>query len=64
MSKEISMSEFISDVKSGMSKELVVSKYNLPKSVVNRFAKESKVKFKRNIMPKYILINDINDIKE
>jgi hypothetical protein len=59
MAKQISKSEFVQDVQSGMSKMDVAAKYEIPASIAAQFAKQCEVTFKRKIEPKYILVEDV-----
>lgn len=58
MAKQINKSQFVQDVQNGMSKADVASKYEIPAGVAAKFTKELGLKFKRNVEPKYVLIDD------
>ena len=58
MSKQINKTEFISDIKSEMTKAQLMTKYELPASVVSKFVKDLGLKLKRDVQPKYVLVDD------
>jgi transposase len=59
MSKQISKTAFIADVESGMTKIKLAEKYGIPTSVVSKWVKDLGLKLKREVTPKYVLVDEL-----
>jgi hypothetical protein len=58
MTKTISKNLFIADVNAGMTKAELSAKYEIPQSVVSKWVKAEGLKLKREVKPKYELVDD------
>ncbi len=58
MTKTISKQTFIADVQAGMSKAELAAKYEIPQSGVSKWVKAEGLKLKREVKPKYALVDD------
>lgn len=58
MTKTISKQTFIADVESGMTKAKLATKYEIPQSVVSKWVKDLGLKLKREVTPKYVLVDE------
>ena len=57
--KQISSAEFTKDVNVGMTRKELMTKYNLTIANTNAVAKQLKLEIKRDIKPKFMLIDDL-----
>jgi hypothetical protein len=57
--KQISKQSFVADVEAGMTKVNLASKYEIPQSVVSKWVKDLGLKLKRDVSPKYSLVDDV-----
>ncbi len=57
--KQISSAEFTKDVNAGMTRKELMTKYSLTIANTNTVAKQLKLEIKRDIKPKFILIDDL-----
>lgn len=64
MSKQISKSAFIADIENGLTKKALMEKYELPANTVANFVKDLGLTLKRDITPKYILVDDIKEVEK
>jgi hypothetical protein len=49
----------VADVEAGMTKVNLASKYEIPQSVVSKWVKDLGLKLKRDVSPKYSLVDDV-----
>lgn len=54
----VSKSAFIADVNNGMKREQLAEKYSITTKNVNEIAKLLNIKIKKNMKPKFILVDD------
>lgn len=60
---KVSKREFIADVNNGMFKKQLAEKYTLAESSVTEITKKLGLTLKRYVAPKYILVDDTNDLE-
>ncbi len=59
--KQVSQSEFTTDVNNGVTLESLTTKYGLSKGIIKGIAKDLGLKIKRSSKPlTYVLVNDTN----
>lgn len=64
MAKQIERSVFVQDVQGGMSKKDVATKHGIPVSIAAKFTKDLGLKFKREITPKYELVDSTSETEQ
>ena len=60
---KISKTEFIADVNNGVFKKELAEKYGITESSVTEITRKLGLTLKRYVAPKYILVDDINDLE-